>query len=143
MLLQRGAPLSVDSFGIASQVEEITGLLSDLQQVLGSNYSGNCYIAPPGVEVHCYWATGSLGRYKYNKLEAPTPIFEPSSEQRQVRMIHLSKDDDPHNLEARKGIERRKRLQHLVATLAHCTQALGEELERLREPFQTFPAPED
>lgn len=135
MLLQRARPQSVEDFDITPLFEAITAHLQELQSIIESEYSRFHFIAPERVQAHHYNATGSRGRYTYNKLQASQPIFAPSVESRYVRMVHLSHDDDPRNIEARRGIERRERLELVKASLQDMTSSLSTLISRLQEPL--------
>lgn len=137
MLRQRGCHQTVESFGLASELEEMTAISEELLQTVASYDDG--YIAPEGVEAHRYnvkrpgFGWNENGErvpirkvYWYNKLMATQAVFEPSEEERRVRMIHLSKDEDPRNIEGRLGIERRNHLQQ-IQTRVQAAKALLEE----------------
>jgi len=80
--------------------------------------------------VQSYVVTRPWGKYSYNKLTATEPIFAPSIERRNVKVIHLSRDDDARNIEGRLGIERRNRLRKVSTRLAQA-QALIEESSQI------------
>jgi hypothetical protein len=122
MLMSRGCPQSQQSLGITEQMEAIAAIVEQLHQNL-NNLEGH-YIAPVGCEVHHYNVKRPSGIYGYNKLTALEPIFEPSEKQQKVRVVHLSHDDDPRNLEARLGIERRNQLTRVRTLLAGAVSLL-------------------
>lgn len=137
MLRLRGCHQTVESYGLASEIEEITAISDVLLQTVVSYDDG--YIAPEGVEAHRYnvkrpgFGWNEDGErvpirkvYWYNKLMATQAVFEPSEEEHRVRTIHLSKDEDPRNIEGRLGIERRNRLQQ-IQTRVQAAKALLEE----------------
>ncbi|MEO0373829.1 MAG: hypothetical protein AAF329_04225 [Cyanobacteria bacterium P01_A01_bin.17] len=137
MLRLRGCHQTVESFGLESDLEEMAALSEALLQTVADYDDG--YIAPEGVEAHRYnvkrpsFGWNEQGErvpirkvYWYNKLMATQTVFEPSEERRPVRMIHLSKDEDPRNIEGRLGIERRNRLQQ-IQTRVQAAKALLEE----------------
>lgn len=129
MLLARGCPQTPESLGVTEALATVEARLDQLRSQL-SQYEG-AYIAPAECELHHYNVKRPRGTYVYNKLTAATPIFEPSEKATLVRVIHLSHDDDPRNLEGRAGIERRNKLQHLVARLGQIEQLLTSVLAEL------------
>lgn len=128
MLLSRGCSQVVASFGVSEQIAELNEQLSHLADEL-SQYEGT-YIAPAGVEAVTY-SVKRPGRivktpegmfretreYWYNKLMSQRAIFAPAERSRQVKVIHLSKDDDPRNQEGRRGVERRNQLNQIATQL--------------------------
>ncbi|WP_199331262.1 MULTISPECIES: hypothetical protein [unclassified Calothrix] len=129
MLMSRGCPQSVQSLGVAAQMEAIAACVERLHHNL-NNLEG-CYIAPGGCEVHHYNVKRPSGVYGYNKLTATEPIFEPSEKQQKVKVVHLSHDDDPRNTEARLGIERRNQLTRVRTLLATTVELLQEAANTL------------
>lgn len=124
MLRERACPQNLESLGI-------TDLLSVLEQQLDQvgfqvrEIEQAGYVAPEGVEAHRY----NVKRYKvywYNKLTAPEAMFAPVEREDLVRVIHLSHDDDPRNLEARAGVERRNQLLQIKTQLSLAQAALNE-----------------
>ncbi len=161
MLMGRGCPRSIEDFGLLESIDNLVASLTTLRSKI-ETYREH-YIAPEGCEVHEYNVkhdsveyvrdeTGELLRnetgepqsrpvriaYAYNKLAATRPIFEPAIEPRQVKVIHLSKDDDPRNLEARRGIERRNRLSMLRSQLRSLETAVNQSLINLDRPLESF-----
>lgn len=65
-------------------------------------------------------------------------MFAPAQEDHEVRMIHLSRDDDPRNLEARKGITRMNRLIAIREQLRLAQAALAEALSLASEDIAPF-----
>ena len=138
MLQQRGNPQTLEDFGLPEQQTTIAQSLSELQDNLAS--LAESYVAPLEVNAHRYNVKrpgrsyrnldGQLYRekriYWYNKMTAREPVFEPSEEERPVRVIHLSHDNDPRNIEGRLGIERRNRLMAIHTQLQIAAAALFE-----------------
>lgn len=122
MLRHRGSPQQLEDFEFSSAfshlISSIQQLESDLEQYRDQ------YIAPEHCEAHAYWVKRPQGKYRYNKLTAEEAIFRPSEKTKNVRVIHLSRNDDPRNIEARRGIERRNQLHQIQAQLRIAQQAL-------------------
>ncbi|WP_013325738.1 hypothetical protein [Gloeothece verrucosa] len=127
MLMQRGCPQTVESLGLLSLYNEIMDLTIDLSEHFNS-YQDE-YIAPPECEVHVYSVRRPWGTYGYNKLTAKQNIFEPADRSFKVKVIHLSGDDDPRNLLAREGIQRRNKLLKTKTKLQEVARLLRECLE--------------
>jgi len=68
------------------------------------------YIAPEQTEVHQYNVKRREKTFWYNKLASKEAIFKPVEHTQKVKVLHLSHDDDPRNIEARAGIERRNQI---------------------------------
>ncbi|MEL6940122.1 MAG: hypothetical protein AAFO84_13105 [Cyanobacteria bacterium J06598_1] len=152
MLMHRGCPQSVDSFGLDAQIAALTTELSQLTEEI-AQYDGH-YIAPADVEAVAYSVKRPRGVtqtpegktvqqyavYWYNKLMSQTAIFAPAERDRPVKVIHLSKSDDPRNLEGRQGLERRNQLNQIATQLQIAESAIAKarELasgaEEVREP---------
>ncbi|MBD1935576.1 MULTISPECIES: hypothetical protein [Cyanophyceae] len=79
--------------------------------------SNGFYIAPESIEAHQYSVKRPSGAYLYNKFTSKEAIFEPSQRTQKVKVLHLSHDDDPRNIEGRLGIERRNQLTQLRTKL--------------------------
>jgi hypothetical protein len=143
MLMQRGCPQTLDDFGLLESIDTIIELLGDLRSQIES-YQGQ-YIAPDGCEMHTYnvkhndveLQPNNQGElvphpikvvYTYYKLAAKRPIFAPSIEPNNVKVIHLSRTDDPRSLESRRGIERRNRLSMLRSQLRHLETEIVDRL---------------
>lgn len=60
---------------------------------------------------------------------APSTLFAPAQEEQNVRMIHLSRDDDLRKLEARKGITRMRRLMAIRSQLQLAQAALDQAIK--------------
>jgi hypothetical protein len=131
MLMSRGCPQTAESLGVTAQMQAITDQLEQLHHNL-NNIEGQ-YIAPPGCEVHHYSVKRPSGVYGYNKLTAKEPIFDPSERQEKVRVIHLSDDEDPRNLEARLGIGRRNQLRNVRTLLATAVELLHQAANTLNQ----------
>jgi hypothetical protein len=127
MLRSRGCPQSAQSLGVTAQVEAIAQQIADLQMTLNLLSEQNSYIAPEGCETHRYEVKRPYGSYPYNQLAAKTAIF--GSSHRPVKVIHLSHDDDPRNLEARAGIDRRNRLLQARTQLNQAIEALTRAID--------------
>jgi hypothetical protein len=132
MLQQRGCPQPLENFSIT---EILTTLEQQLQTLStrAADFTTDCYIAPDHCEAHRYNVKRPSGTYTYNKLRTKEAIFEPSTEPNPVKVIHLSHDDDPRNLEGRRGIERRNRLHQAETQLQQAIVALGEAFALLSE----------
>ena len=146
MLQQRGNSQSLEDFDLPAQQSAIAQSLTELQDNLALLTEN--YVAPLEVNAHRYNVKrpGRIYRneegqfcqerriYWYNKLTASQPIFEPSEdtpleegveENRPVRAIHLSHDNDPRNMEGRLGLERRNRLMAIHTQLQIAADALA------------------
>ncbi len=53
-------------------------------------------------------------------------IFAPAEQRRPVKVIHLSKDDDPRNQEGRRGVERRNQLNQRATQLRIAEGAMAK-----------------
>ncbi|MBD2472815.1 hypothetical protein [Nostoc sp. FACHB-145] len=129
MLMSRGCPQTPESLGVAEHLQAIAGFVEQLQQRL-DNLEGH-YIAPTGCEVHTYGVKRPSGVYYYNKLTASEAIFEPSSKQEKVKVIHLSHNYDPRHLQARLGIERRNQLTRVRTLLTQAVELLQQATNTL------------
>ncbi|MGB3192330.1 MAG: hypothetical protein WBB43_23230 [Limnoraphis sp.] len=134
MLMNRACPQTLESLGILGEFSNIENALSELQNT-AETFTQTHYIAPTGVEVHRYNVKSNWSglTYWYNKFTAKTPIFSPAEKTENVRVIHLSKDDDPRNTEGRLGIERRNRLLEVKTKLKQALQTLEEAGAILQE----------
>lgn len=130
MLLTRGCPQSPSSLGATLALEQVQSAIDRMRSRL-NDYDATTYIAPIDTETHTYSVKRPWGTYQYNKLASPSAIFEPSERSEKVKVIHLSHQDDPRNLEARSGIERRNKLIALAAKLNHIEQSITEVLATL------------
>ncbi|RAM47994.1 MAG: hypothetical protein C6Y22_30290 [Hapalosiphonaceae cyanobacterium JJU2] len=138
MLWRRGCPQSLESLGVTPSIETITTQL-DTIRTLTTNFDGQ-YIAPPGCELHVYNVKRPSGTYSYYKLTAERAMFAPSEREQQVRVIHVSHEDDARYIEAQLGIERRNNLTQ-VRTLLNNAGALLEEATRILEQTATINSP--
>ncbi|ACK73758.1 conserved hypothetical protein (plasmid) [Gloeothece citriformis PCC 7424] len=127
MLMERGCPQTVESLGVLETYNEVMDLLVQLSQHLNS-YNDE-YVAPPCVEAHSYKVKRPGGMYTYNKLTAKENIFEPEERDDKVKVIHLSHNDDPRNLIARDGIERRNKLLQTKTKLTEIARLIRECLD--------------
>ena len=67
----------------------------------------------------------------YNKLTSKEAIFNLVERTQKVKVLHLSHDDDPRNIEARAGIERRNQLTQARTKLKETQERLIDVLELL------------
>lgn len=130
MLLMRGNPQTPSSLGAIAAIDALQATLAEVRNQL-VNYGATTYIAPSNIETHTYSVKRPRGTYQYNKLASLDAIFEPSEKSEKVKVIHLSHDDDPRNLEARAGIDRRNKILQLTAKLNAFEQTMGEVLAKL------------
>ncbi len=129
MLMSRGCPQTPESLGVVELLSGIAPLVESVRSQL-AHFEGQ-YIAPEKCEAHTYNVKRPIGVYQYNKLTAAEAIFEPSEKAQKVRVIHLSNDDDPRNLEARLGIERRNALTQARTQINAAHQSLTQALNLL------------
>lgn len=140
MLLRRGCPQTPEQYIPSETFEQMTQTIAQLQLQL-AQFEGS-YIPPEGTIAHRYWVHRSYASYPYNKLMAPSALFAPAQEEQNVRMIHLSRDDDPRNLEARKGITRMQQLVAIRSQLQLAQAALDQAVilaEAAIEPYWAEP----
>lgn len=128
MLMSRGCSQTPESLGVMQLVSAITTKIEESALLLGQ-FEGR-YIAPK-CEVHIYNVKRPGGVYQYNKLTSGEAIFEPSEKTEKVKVIHLSSDNDPRNLEARAGVERRNKLMQARTQMNVALQALSTAVELL------------
>ncbi|MBD2093220.1 hypothetical protein H6F67_25585 [Microcoleus sp. FACHB-1515] len=126
MLMQRGCPQTYRQYVPNETFEQLTEVIAQLQAQL-AQFEGS-YIPPEGTIAHRYWVHRGYASYPYNKLMARRAMFAPAQEEQAVRMIHLSRDDDPRNLEARKGITRMHRLVAIREQLQVAQAAVAEAI---------------
>lgn len=137
LLLHRGCPQSLESFGLEAKITALTTGLSQLTEEV-AQHEGH-YIAPADVEAVAYSVKRPRGMiqtsegvvqridvYWYNKLMSPTAIFAPAERARPVKVIHLSKNDDPRNLAGRRGVERRNQLNQIATQLQIAERAISK-----------------
>lgn len=124
MLMSRGNPQSIEDFDIPVLIAEIEESLALVKEQL--TQFQNAYIAPESVEAHEYSVKRPSGIYPYNKLSAQHRIFEPAERSQKVKVLHLSHNDDPRNLEGRLGIERRNKLTQSRTRLREIKERLAE-----------------
>ncbi|MGC1309367.1 MAG: hypothetical protein WA885_19270 [Phormidesmis sp.] len=136
MLMNRGCPQPVEAFGLADQIATLVVELSQLTDEI-AQYDGH-YIAPADAKAVAYsvkrpagivqtseGAVQQFNVYWYNKLMSQTAIFAPAEKDRPVKVIHLSKNDDPRNLEGRQGLERRNQLNQIATQLRTAESAIS------------------
>lgn len=128
MLMARGCPQSLESLDVAELLVRVESRLAELRSRLSEQFGEDVYIAPVECEAHRYNVKRPGGVYWYNKLTAEEPVFEPSERESKVRVIHLSHDDDPRNIQARAGIQRRNQLVQLNTQLRLVERALADAL---------------
>lgn len=131
MLMRRACPQSLEDFGISDRINTIETRLCELRSHLSRAELG--YIAPNNCEAHRYYVKRGYANYLYNKLTSTDAIFEPEEKETKVKVIHLSHDDDPRNIEARLGIERRNRLHQVETRLDVVAETLSQAASLLNE----------
>ncbi len=129
MLRMRGCPQNPQGLGVDDTIDQLDDRLRQLEAQLQAFADPDVYIAPEGCEVHRYAVARPYGKYWYNRITAAQAIFEPAEREQQVKTIHLSHDDDPRNIEARLGIERRNRLVQIKTQLERAESALSQAIE--------------
>lgn len=134
MLMQRGCPQSPQHYVPEEIFAQITEAIAQLQNEIAQ--FEDTYIPPEGTIAHRYWVHRGYASYPYNKLMAPSAVFAPAQEEHPVRMIHLSRDDDPRNEEARKGIVRMQRLLAIQQQLRVAQAALSEAIMLAQSPIE-------
>lgn len=129
MLMRRGCPQTVEQYIPNQTFEQLVEAIAQLQEQL-AQFEG-AYIPPEECIVHRYWVNRGYARYPYNKLMASTTVFPAVEQERRgwTRVIHLSNDDDPRNLEARKGITRMHRLTEIRSQLQTAQAAIAQAIE--------------
>lgn len=135
MLMERGCPQSLEHFGVMDSLTAIEAQIQALRSHL-EQFTQGCYIAPDACEAHRYNVKRPSGVYWYNKLTSRQALFEPEEREEKVKVIHLSHDDDPRNVEGRLGIKRRNRLHQLQTQLRVAEEALEQATSLLNEPFE-------
>jgi hypothetical protein len=135
MLTERGCSQSLENLGVIDSIEALAVRLQELRSRTEQLTQG-CYIAPDNCEAHRYNVKRPSGTYWYNKLTSREAIFEPEEKEEKVKVIHLSHDDDPRNVEGRLGIERRNRLHQLQTQLQIAEGALEQASALLNESLR-------
>jgi len=135
MLMYRGHPQSLDTFGVIDWIEAINVQLQALRSH-AEQFTEDCYIAPSNCEAHIYNVKRPSGTYWYNKLSSTEAIFEPEEKEDKVKVIHLSHADDPRNTEARLGIERRNRLYQVQTQLQIAESAIEQAIALVTESLE-------
>ena len=128
LLSTRGCPQTAESLGVTEAVRQLKEAIAHLESTIEELNTG--YIAPPGAEAHRYTVKRPSGNYEYNKLTSKSAIFPPQQEEKEVKVIHLSKDTDPRNIEGRAGIERRNRLGAIATGVRLATEILNQASEK-------------
>ncbi|ESA37354.1 hypothetical protein N836_03345 [Leptolyngbya sp. Heron Island J] len=137
MLRQRGCPQDMESLGIRALMEALQASMAELETQMTQfkeSYSGQ-YIAPEGTEVHAYAVKRPYGTYWYNKLAAHREMFQPQTQQRLVRHIHLGKTGESRHTVAQAGIERRNQLTKARTQLMAAKTALENAMAILQTPI--------
>ncbi len=129
MLMSRGNPQNLDSLEVNDLISEIELSLQALKERL--NQFDNVYIAPEKTEVHQYNVNRRGKTFWYNKLASKEAVFKPVEQRALVKVIHLSHDDDPRNIEARVGIKRRNQITQARTKLKNIQERLIDVLELL------------
>jgi hypothetical protein len=137
MLLRRGCPQTPQQYIPSETFQQLTQAIAQLQQQLTTQFQDS-YIPPEGTIAHRYWVHRGYNNYPYNKLMAPSALFAPAQEEQNVRMIHLSRDDDPRNLEARKGITRMQRITAIRSQLQLAQAALDQAIELAEAAIEPY-----
>lgn len=137
MLMQRGCPQTPQQYIPDETFARLTEAIAQLQAEL--NEFEGAYIPPEGTIAHRYWVNRGYASYPYNKLMAPSAMFAPAQEEQAVRMIHLSRDDDPRNVEARKGITRMQHLIEIREQLHLAQAALEAALVLAQAAIESYP----
>lgn len=132
MLMQRGNPQRLDSFDVGQQLEQLQQGLARVRS--RHDALEGQYIAPVGSAVQTYLVKRGYANYQYNKLAHPDAIFAPEKKRVYVKVIHLSRNDDPRNIEGRLGVARCRALLEAKRQLEKAQQALAEA-ERLLTDF--------
>lgn len=133
MLMQRGCSQTPQQYIPDETFTRLIDAIAQLQANLTAFEES--YIPPEGTIAHHYWVHRGYGSYRYNKLMAPSAIFAPAQEEQSVRMLHLSRDDDPRNLEGRKGITRMHRLIEIREQLQSAQSALETAIALAQAPI--------
>ncbi|MBD1906946.1 hypothetical protein H6F53_15840 [Trichocoleus sp. FACHB-832] len=129
MLMSRGNPQDLNSLEVNNLISEIELSLQALKERL--NQFENVYIAPEQTEVHQYNVKRRDKNFWYNKLTSKQAMFKPVDQRSLVKVIHLSHDDDPRNIEARLGVERRNQLTQVRTKLKEIQSRLADALDLL------------
>lgn len=127
LLASRGCPQTSESLGVNETIDQLRDAIAQLETTIAELSVG--YIAPMGVEAHRYSVKRPYATYEYNKLSAKTAIFPPQIKEELVKVMHLSRDDDPRNIEGRSGIERRNRLGAIRTSIQAATNMLKGAIE--------------
>ena len=128
LLSSRGCPQTAESLGLTEAVRQLKEAIAHLESTIEELSTG--YIAPPSAEAHRYTVKRPYGEYQYNKLTSKSAIFPPQQEEKEVKVIHMSKDTDPRNIEGRAGIERRNRLGAIATGVRLATELLDNAREK-------------
>jgi len=129
MLMSRGNPQNLNSLDINNLISEIELSLQALKEQL--NQFENVYIAPEQTEVHQCNVKRRGKTFWYKKLTSKEAMFNPVEQRSLVKVIHLSHDDDPRNIEARAGIKRRNQITQARTKLKEIQSRLADALDLL------------
>lgn len=127
LLSTRGCPQTPETLGVTEAVGQLREAIASLEETI--NELSESYVAPEGVEAHRYSVKRPYATYEYNKLTAKKAIFPPQVKEAEVKVIHLSRDEDPRNIVGRSGIERRNRLLAMMTQLEAATDVLNKARE--------------
>ncbi len=129
MLMSRGNPQDLNSLEVNDLISEIELSLQALKERL--NQFEDVYIAPEQTEVNQYNVKRRGKSFWYNKLTSKEAMFKPVEQRALVKVIHLSHDDNPRNIEARLGVERRNQLTQARTKLKEIQSRLADALDLL------------
>ena len=127
LLTSRACPQTPPSLGIPQTIDQLRDAIVALEETIEEFSAG--YVAPPGVEAHRYVVKRPYGSYEYNKLTSKEAVFPSQIKEEKVKVVHLSKDSDPRNIEGRTGIERRNRLLAIATKIRLATEVLDNARE--------------
>ena len=113
--------------GVSQSIDQLRDAIALLEETITELGAG--YVAPEGIEAHRYSVKRPYATYEYNKLTAKKAIFPPQLKEEEVKVIHLSRDEDPRNIVGRSGIERRNRLLAIMTQLEAATDVLNRARE--------------
>ena len=122
LLNSRGCPQTPETLGVPQSIDQLRDAIAALEETITELGAG--YVVPEGVEAHRYSVKRPYATYEYNKLTSKETIFPSQIKEEEVKVIHLSRDTDPRNIEGRAGIERRNRLLAIATQLRVATELL-------------------
>ena len=130
LLNSRGCPQTPETLGVTQSIDQLRDAIAALEETIIELGAG--YVAPEGVEAHRYSVKRPYATYEYNKLTSKETIFPSQIKEEEVKVIHLSRDGDPRNIEGRAGIERRNRLLAIATKIRLATESLDNARERAK-----------